>query len=90
MITMNNIPLAIIFVVGAVLLLILPRRVRPAAYLAIPVLAFYFLLHLEPGAILKIPFLSYELVPCRVDGLSLVFGYVFVIMGFLGVFIAFI
>ena len=81
---MSNFPLAIIFVVGAVLLLILPSRVRPAAYLAIPVLAFYFLLHLEPGATLKVPFLSYELVLCRVDRLSLVFGYVFVIMGFLG------
>ncbi len=81
---MNNIPLAIIFVAGAVLLLILPRRLRPAAYLVIPVLAFYFLLRLEPGAMLKIPFLSYELVLSRVDRLSLVFGYVFIIMGFLG------
>ncbi|MFC1955167.1 Na(+)/H(+) antiporter subunit D [Chloroflexota bacterium] len=84
MITMNNIPLAIIFVVGAVLLAILPHRVRPVAYLAIPALAFYFLLHLEPGVSLNFHFLNYELVPYRVDRLSLVFGYVFVIMGFVG------
>jgi len=41
-------------------------------------------MHLEPGASLTVPFLNYELVLCRVDRLSLAFGYVFVIMGFLG------
>jgi len=46
--------------------------------------AFIFLINLEPGASLTAPFLNYELVLCRVDRLSLAFGYVFVIMGFLG------
>jgi len=81
---MSNFPLAIIYVLGAVLLLILPRRTRSSAALAFSVVAFIFLLHLETGAILTVPFLNYELVLCRVDRLSLVFGYVFVIMGFLG------
>ena len=84
MMTMSNFPLAIIFVLGAILLLILPRRVRPAAYLVFPVAAFVLLLRLEPGASLTTPFLNYELVLCRVDRLSLAFGYVFIIMAFLG------
>jgi len=81
---MSNFPLAIIFVLGAILLPILPRRVRASAYLVFPIAAFYFLLQLEPGASLAFHFLDYELMPCRVDRLSLAFGYVFVIMGFLG------
>ena len=84
MMTMSNFPLAIIFVLGAILLPILPRRMRASVYLVFPIAAFYFLLQLEPGASLTFPFLNYELMPCRVDRLSLAFGYVFVIMGFLG------
>ena len=82
--TMSNFPLAFIFLLGAVLLPVLPRRWRAAAFLVFPLAAFYCLLHLETGASLTAPFLNYELVLCRVDQLSLAFGYVFVIMGFLG------
>ena len=81
---MSSFPLAIIFVIGAVILPILPRKMRSSAYLVVVALAFYLLLQLEAGASLTIPFLDYELVVMRVDRLSLVFGYVFVLMGFLG------
>ncbi len=81
---MNNFPLAFIFLFGAALLPLLPRRWRTAAFLVFPLAAFFFLLRLETGATLTMPFLDYELVLCRVDKLSLAFGYVFVIMGFLG------
>ena len=81
---MINFPPAIIFIIGALLLPLLPRRVRSAAYLVFPVLAFILLLQLEVGASLTVPFLNYELVLSRMDRLSLVFGYVFVIMAFLG------
>ncbi len=81
---MSNFPLAIIFVLGAILLPVLPRRIRSSAYLVVSAVAFVFLLQLQTGASLTFPFLNYELIVCRVDRLSLVFGYVFVIMGFLG------
>ena len=81
---MSNFPLAFILVFGAVLLPLLPKKVRPVAFLLLPLLAFYLLVNLETGASLTVPFLNYELVLCRVDRLSLVFGYVFIIMGFLG------
>lgn len=81
---MANFPLALIFVLGAILLPVLPRQVRSAAFLVITAVAFFFLIRLEPGATLTFPFLNYELMPVRVDRLSLAFGYVFIIMGFLG------
>jgi len=84
MMTLNSFPPAFIFIVGAILLMVLPRKIRSTAYLVFPALAFFLLLNLEPGTQLTIPFLNYELVLCQVDRLSLAFGYVFVIMGFLG------
>jgi len=84
MMSMSNFPLAIIYVLGAALLPLLPRRVRAAFGLLVSIAAFIFLVNLETGASLTFPFLNYELMVCRVDRLSLAFGYVFVIMGFLG------
>ncbi len=81
---MNSLPPAVIFIVGAIVLLLLPQRARSAAFLVFPLLALVLLLRLEVGSSLTVPFLNYELVLCRVDRLSLAFGYVFVIMAFLG------
>jgi len=82
--SMSNFPVAIIYVLGAALLPLLPRRVRAAFALLVSAAAFIFLVNLEAGVSLTFPFLNYELMVCRVDRLSLAFGYVFVIMGFLG------
>ncbi|MFC1962220.1 Na(+)/H(+) antiporter subunit D [Chloroflexota bacterium] len=81
---MTSLPPAVIFILGAFLLTLLPQRVRSAAYLVFPVLAFALLVQLETGASSTVSFLNYELVIARVDRLSLVFGYVFVIIAFLG------
>ena len=81
---MSSLPPAIVFILGAILLLLLPRRMRSAGCLVFPLLAFILLLRLEVGASLAVPFLNYELVLYRVDELSLAFGYVFIIMAFLG------
>ena len=80
----NSLPPAAILILGAVVLPALPRRIRSAAFLAFAALAFCWVLFLEPGTSITFPFLSYELVPLQVDRLSLVFGYVFTIMAFLG------
>lgn len=81
---MDNIPLAIVFVTGAILLLLLPGRMRSAAFLLFPLIAFILLLRLEPGTSVTMPFLDYELMPLRADRLSIAFGYVFVIIAFMG------
>lgn len=80
----SSIPPALVFIVGGLLLPILPRRARPVAFLLFPVLALALLLQSEPGTGLTVPFLDYELVVSEVDRLGLAFGYVFTIVAFLG------
>jgi multicomponent Na+:H+ antiporter subunit D len=81
---MINFPPALILFLGALLVPLFPSRIRSTVFLAFPVLAFLWLLYLNPGNTLTISFLNYSLVPTRVDELSLVFGYVFLIITFLG------
>jgi len=52
--------------------------------MAIPALAFVNLLNMSGGTGFTADFLGYELVFGRVDNLSMVFGYIFVIMAFAG------
>jgi multicomponent Na+:H+ antiporter subunit D len=81
---MSSLPPAILFILGAIVLPLLPRRLRSAACLAFPVLAFIIMANLDVGANLTVSLLNHELVLLQVDRLSLAFGYVFVIMAFLG------
>jgi multicomponent Na+:H+ antiporter subunit D len=81
---MINFPPGIILIIGAVLLLVIPRKFRSAAFLLFPVLTFCWLLFLPEDGIMVFQFLGYELVPTRVDQLSLCFGYVFTIITFFG------
>jgi len=81
---MSSLPPAVILIVGAIVLPLLPRKIRSAAYLLFPLLAFVVIVNLDVGACLVIPVLSYDLVLLQVDRLSLAFGYVFIIMTFLG------
>ena len=70
--------------IGALLLTILPRRLRPVLFVLAPALGFGLLTQLSAGAVLTWPFLNYELMISRVDRLSLAFGYVFTLAAFLG------
>jgi multicomponent Na+:H+ antiporter subunit D len=79
------VPPAFIYILGAVLLaLIRERRLRAFLQLLIPVAAFVDLLSMPEGTYWIYQFLGHELILGRVDKLSLCFGYVFVIMSFLG------
>src|SRR5918996_2960234 len=75
---------AVGFLFGALLLPILPRRARSLAFLLSPLLAFAFVSQFEEGGSATLRFLNFELVPLRVDRLSLAFGYVFILIAFLG------
>ena len=46
--------------------------------------AFALLGYLEDGAVVRAQFLTFEIVPLRVDRLSLAFAYVFILVTFLG------
>jgi multicomponent Na+:H+ antiporter subunit D len=75
----------LIFVVGGLLVPLLRGKVRSAFMLLLPVVAFYFLLQMPDGKSWIVPLLDYDLVLARVDKLSLVFGYIFTLITFIGV-----
>ncbi len=79
------VPPAFIFILGALLLpLIRARRLRGLLQVLVPVVAFVDLLYMPEGTYWIYQFLGFELILGRVDKLSMCFGYVFVIMAFLG------
>lgn len=77
-------PPVVLFLLGAALLPVLPRVVRPAVCVAVPLLALGQLLRFTPGLTIAFPFLDYALVPLEVTRLSLAFGYVLTIMAAIG------
>ena len=79
------VPPAFIFILGAILLpLLRERRLRQVFQLLIPVIAFIDLLYMPEGTYWLYNFLGYDLILGRVDKLAMCFGYVFVIVAFLG------
>ena len=76
------VPPAAIYLFGALPVPFLKGKVRQAYLLLVPVVAFFNLLLLSPGDRAVFRFMDFELVLLRVDRLSLLFGYVFVIMSF--------
>jgi multicomponent Na+:H+ antiporter subunit D len=76
-------PPVVVVLVGAALLAVSPRRLRTPVLLLTPVVALAAVLRLDVGTAVTVPFYGYELVPLRVDRLSLAFAYVFAIAAFL-------
>jgi multicomponent Na+:H+ antiporter subunit D len=74
----------LILIVGALLLPLLPGRLRTVYMLALPVVAFAYLLGLPEGEFGHIEVFDLTLVTLRIDRLSSVFGYIFLIAAFLG------
>ena len=82
---MNELNPGITLVLGALLVPLLPgRALRGALLLALPAIAFYQIMGLSPGELGRIPLFDMTLTTLRVDGLSVIFAYIFVIAAFLG------
>ena len=86
--TSNMVPPAIIFILAAILIPFLKGKTKSIYMLLIPVVAFYVLVNLPFGNIWTFEFWGYNLILGRIDKLSLIFGYIFTIMTFLGVLFA--
>lgn len=81
----NIVPPAFIFILGALLIpFIVERRLKALFCLLVPMVAFLDLLYMPQGIYWTYHFLGYDLIFGRVDKLSMCFGYVFIIIGFLG------
>jgi multicomponent Na+:H+ antiporter subunit D len=79
------IPPAFIYILGALAVPLLRGRFKSAYMLALPVASFLFLLSTQVGTAWEISFLGFDLVPFKVDKLSLVFGYIFHLVSLIGV-----
>jgi multicomponent Na+:H+ antiporter subunit D len=84
----NPIPPAAIFIIGGLFIPFLKGRLKSAYMLALPVLAFITLINMPEGKYWIVNLLDYNLIFCRVDRLSMVFGYIFTIITFIGILFA--
>jgi multicomponent Na+:H+ antiporter subunit D len=74
---MFELPPALTFLAVALILPLFPKKLRAWFFLVAPAIALYQIGGLEVGTRVTFSFLGYELVPLRVDRLSLVFAWIF-------------
>jgi len=79
------VPPAAILIAGALLVPFFKGRLKKAYLLVLPTLAFLNLLYMPTGKYWIVDFLNYDLIFGRVDKLSMAFGYVFVLITFIGI-----
>ena len=82
---MANLPPAAILIFGALLVPLLRGRTKTLFLLALPVLSFVHLLGLERGLHWQFELFGHPLILARIDQLSLLWGYIFHLVTFLGV-----
>ena len=63
---------ALILIVAALLVYILPTRLRQAAFIGGPLLAILAVLSIETGTIVKHKFIGYDLIVLNADATALV------------------
>ena len=73
-----------ILILGGILVPLLPARLRPFVMVILPFVAFAHLVTLPYGEFGQMQVMGLPLVTLRVDKLSLLFGYVFLLAAFLG------
>lgn len=78
-------PPALIFVIGALFIPLFNDRMRPVYMLALPVIAFITLISIPNGVHWTYTMMGYDLILGRIDGLSRIFGTIFIIATFIGV-----
>jgi multicomponent Na+:H+ antiporter subunit D len=77
-------PPAAILIVGALLVPLFKGRLKSVYLLVVPALALLDLLYMPAGKYWTVAFLEYDLIFGRADKLSMAFGYVFVLITFIG------
>lgn len=83
-----DIPPALILIVGSLIIPLLKGKVKSLYMLTLPVLAFAAVVRSAEGKHGVFSFLGHDLILERVDRLSLAFGFIFVIISFIGILFA--
>ena len=77
------IPPPLIFIIGALCVPLFKGRLKSAFMLALPLIAFFILASVPEGRHWVFGLLDYDLILGRVDRLSRIFGYIFILISFL-------
>tara|TARA_Y100001935_G_C17296812_1_gene506602 strand:+ start:603 stop:2291 length:1689 start_codon:yes stop_codon:yes gene_type:complete len=80
-----GIPPGLLLILGVLLVPLLPGAWRKAYMTILPLAGLWALAGAETGVFYTFTFFTYEIAPVRIDGLSLVFGYIFHIAAILSV-----
>ncbi len=80
-----DLPIALPLLLGSLVVGVLKGRSRKVLAMALPLATLAQIVMLEHGNFAQVTIFTYELTLNRVDGLSLIFGYIFSFAGFLGV-----
>lgn len=83
------IPPGLILIIGAVLIPLFRGQIRNAYMLSLPILGLIGLMQADEGVFWEFALFGQMLAPVRIDGLSLVFGYIFYIAAIVSVIYAF-
>ncbi|MCP9292184.1 Na(+)/H(+) antiporter subunit D [Gracilimonas sediminicola] len=75
---------AVILILGAFVLPLIPERFRSIAFITFPLVALVMVWTMPEGNLLQVPFASYELDLLAVDGLSRIFGIIFALITVIG------
>jgi len=86
---MIDLPPGLLLIIGGVIVPLIPRVLRNAYMLALPIIGFWGLLIIPEGVHFSFDIFGYTLSPVRVDGLSLLFGYIFHIAAAISIIFAF-
>lgn len=80
-----GIPPGLLLIAGTLVVPFLHGPWRKAYMTILPMAGLWALVQADPGTFYGFTFLTYEIVPVRIDGLSLIFGYVFHIAAIISV-----
>lgn len=83
--SVNMLPPAAIFIIGALLVPLFKGRAKSAFMLLLPVISFFNMIQFPEGGFWNLHFLEYQLCLVKIDKLSLLFGYIFHLIAFIGV-----
>ncbi|MEN8136541.1 MAG: Na(+)/H(+) antiporter subunit D [Thermodesulfobacteriota bacterium] len=78
-------PPAFIFIFGALLVPLLPGKIKSVYMLMLPVLSFFYLVNMMPDSSWQLDFLGFDLMPFKVDRLSLLFAYIYHLISLIGI-----
>ncbi|MFH1488067.1 MAG: Na(+)/H(+) antiporter subunit D [Pseudomonadota bacterium] len=87
---MSNVllPPPLILIIGALVVPFLRGRLKSGFMLLLPVVVFWTLLQMPEGKYWGLKILEYDVILGRVDRLSMVFGYIFTLITFIGILFA--